>query len=83
MQHMAKNVVMVNEGKTKFLVSSQTQPDVLVPSGEQNEPYGLCSSAGGEEQVREQQTAEDQPHPSAEVGRRQEHGGCSAQWILR
>ena len=47
-----------------------------------NTNSNLSSSAGCEEKVLEQQADEDQPHPSAAVVHRQEHG-CSAQQSLK
>ena len=78
MQHIAKNIVMVNEGRTKFQVSRSTNKMLLFLCWAQ---IKLCSSAGCEEQILEQQADEDQPHPSAQVVRRQEHGRRSAQLL--
>lgn len=41
------------------------------------------SSAGCEEQILQQEAARDQPHPSAQVGHRKEHGNCCARHVLR
>lgn len=81
MQHVAKNVVMVNEGKTKFQVSWRTENTIT--SDLVFYETKCCSSAGRQEQVLEQQADEDQPPSSAEVVHHQDHGGCSAQPSLR
>lgn len=71
---MAKNVVLVTEGRSKFMVSLLL--GVWLSGGTR---LTRCSSAGREEQVLQQQAAEDQPHPAAEGRRAQKHGGSSAQ----
>lgn len=83
MQHIAKNVVTVNEGKTKFLVSLQTENNTLPLRGRFIYFDLFSSSAGCEEQILQQEAARDQPHPSAQVGHRTEHGSCCAQRVLR
>lgn len=76
LQHIAKNVLMVTEGKSKFMVSLM---QFLWLSGRMK--LKGCSSTGCEEQILEQQAAEDQPHPSAEEHRAQKHGSSSDQPI--
>lgn len=83
MQHIAKNVVTVNEGKTKFLVSLQTEKTILLLRGWLIYPDPFSSSAGCEEQILQQEAARDQPHPSAQVGHHKEHGSCCTQRVLR
>lgn len=41
----------------------------------------ICSSAGCQEQILEQQVAEDQPPPTAEERCRQKHGGSFARLL--
>ena len=83
MQHIAKNIVMVNEGRTKFQVRGLTKRTMTSDFWFEHKFKPFSSSAGCEEKVLEQQADEDQPHPSAAVVHRQEHGGCSAQQSLK
>lgn len=78
MQLMAKNVVLVNEGRSKFLVSLQTEQ---TPELDVNIDWPVDLSVGSEEEILQQQTDEDQPHSSAQLFNNKDDGRGSAESI--